>query len=151
MVVFGKNANVIRNFQKVNEDTLISVVKGAQILTGTPNLVNALETTKQLFFEASGGVRPDSRKIVVVMIDRKSGNTGSNIEHIADEFEDGKVKFVTVVIGDEADLNELTPLTPDKDKDDIVQTDKDDDPPKVGIQIWAVMALGKYVFLIDKA
>lgn len=143
MVVFGLNASIILPFQNIREDTLMSLVKGAQLPNGSPNLVGALETTKQLFFEDSGGARPDSRKIIVVMIDGKSVNYRIEIENIAREYEDGKVKFVSVAIGNETDPNELAPLTPDKDKDDIVQTDKDDDPSGVARRIWAVVAIGK--------
>lgn len=144
MVVFGQNANIILPFQKTTKDSLLSVIKSAQPPTGSPDLVKALQTTKQLFFQPSGGARPDSRKIIVVMIDRKSVNTGSTIEKIVGEYEDAKVRFVTVVIGNEADPDELVPLTPDKDKEELVPTDKDENPPTVGKKIMAVTAAGKF-------
>lgn len=143
MVVFGQNANIILPFQKTTKDSLLSLIKGAQLASGSPDLVNALETTKKLFFQLSGGARPDSRKIVVVMIDKKSVNSGSAIEKIVGEYDDGKVRFVTVVIGNEADPDELIPLTPDKDKKDIVPTDKDDDPRTVEKKIMVAIAKGK--------
>lgn len=144
MVVFGQNADIIFPLQKTSEDTLISLIKGAQQPTGSPDVVNALENTKQMFFKPSGGARPDSKKIIVVMIDRKTVNRAGEIDNLANEYEDGKVKFVTVVIGNEADPDELTPFSPDKDKDKIVKTDKDADPKGVGKRIWAMMALGKH-------
>ena len=144
MVVFGQNANIILPFQKTTKDSLLSLINGAQLGTGSPDLVNALETTKQLFFQLSGGARPDSRKVIVVMIDKKSVNSGSAIEKIVGEYEDGKVRFVTVVIGNEADPDELVPLTPGKDKEDIVPTDKDDVPRTVGKEIMAAIAKGKH-------
>ena len=144
MVVFGQNANIIYPFQKTTKDSLLSLIKGAQLASGSPDLVNALETTKQLFFELSGGARPDSRKVVVVMIDKKSVNSGSAIEKFVGDYEDRKVRFVTVVIGNEADPDELIPLTPDKDKKDIVPTDKDEDPRTVGEKIMAAIAKSKY-------
>lgn len=143
MVVFGQNANIIQPFQKTTKDSLLSLINGAQLATGSPDLVNALETTKQLFFQLIGGARPDSRKIIVVMIDKKSVNSGSAIEKIVGEYEDSKVRFVTVVIGNEADPDELVPLTPDKDKEDIVPTDKDGVPRTVGKEIMAAIAKGK--------
>lgn len=144
MVVFGQNANIISRFQKTTKDSLLFLIKGARLASGSPDLVNALETTKQLFFQLSGGARPDSRKIIVVMIDKKSVNSGSAIEKIVGEYEDGKVRFVTVVIGNEADPDELIPLTPDKDRKDIVPTDKDDDPRTVKEKIMVVIAIGKH-------
>ena len=144
LVVFGQYASIIQIFQKTEEETLISLVQGAQLPSGAPELVGALETTKQLFFDPSGGARPDSRKIVVIMIDRKSVNTKSGIEKVAGEYEDNKVKFVTVVVGAEADPSELGPLTPDKKNDSIVPTDKNDDPSKVAKDIWDMMGLGIY-------
>ena len=149
MVVFGQNANIILPFQKTSKDTMLSLIKSAQLASGSPDLVNALETTKQLFFQLSGGARPDSRKIIVVMIDKKSVNSGSAIENIVGKYEDGKVRFVTVVIGNEADPDELIPLTTDKDKKDIVSTDKDDDPRTVEKKIMAAIAKGKHCKILS--
>lgn len=143
MVVFGQDANIIRTFQKVERDTLISVIQGAGLSSGGPNIVNALQTSKLLFFQPSGGARPDSRKIIVIMIDRKSVNTGSQLEKVIDEYERNKVKFVTVVIGDEADPSELGPLTPDKKNSSVLLTDKEVDPTKVATDIWDMLGLGK--------
>ena len=97
MVVFGQDANIIRTFQKVEKDTLISVIQGAESPSGGTNIVDALQASKMLFFQPSGGARPDSRKIIVIMIDRKSVNTESQLEKVVDEYERNKVKFVTVV------------------------------------------------------
>lgn len=143
MVVFGQDANIIRTFQKVEKDTLISVIQGAESPSGGPNIVDALQTSKMLFFQPSGGARPDSRKIIVIMIDRKSVNTESQLEKVVDEYERNKVKFVTVAIGDEADPNELGPLTPDKKNSSVLVTDKDVDPTKVAKDIWDMLGLGK--------
>ena len=144
MVVFGQNANIILPFQQSTKDSLLSIIKGAQLASGSPDLVNALETTKQLFFQPSGGARPDSHRIIVVMIDKKSVNSGIAIEKIVGEYEDRKVRFVIVVIGNEADPDELIPLTPDKDKKDIVPTNKDDDPRTVREKIMVLIVKGKH-------
>ena len=143
MVVFGQDASIIRTFQKVEKDTLISVIQGAESPSGGPNIVDALQTSKMLFFQPSGGARPDSRKIIVIMIDRKSVNTESQLEKVVDEYERNKVKFVTVVIGDEADPSVLSPLTPDKKNSSVLVTDKDVDPTKVAKDIWDMLGLGK--------
>ena len=143
MVVFGQDSNIIRTFQKVEKDTLIAVIQGAELPSGGPNIADALHTSKMLFFQPSGGARPDSRKIIVIMIDRKSVNTGSQLGKVVDEYERNKVKFVTVVIGDEADPSVLSPLTPDKKNSSVLVTDKDVDPTKVAIDIWDMLGLGK--------
>ena len=148
MVVFGKNAKVVLTFGKVTQASLISTIKKAQTPTGQADVVNALKETKKLFFLPEGGARPDSRKIVVVMIDHKTVNSGFDIVDIATEYEEAKVRFVTVVIGNEADPDELLPLTPNKDKDNIVKVDKDSDPDRTGDLIWSVLALGKHQALI---
>ena len=143
MVVFGQDSNIIRTFQKVEKDTLIAVIQGAELPSGGPNIVDALHTSKMLFFQPSGRARPDSRKIIVIMIDRKSVNTGSQLGKVVDEYERNKVKFVTVVIGDEADPSVLSPLTPDKKNSSVLVTDKDVDPTKVAIDVWDMLGLGK--------
>lgn len=144
LTVFGQKANVIFPFQTTDKGSLLSLIQSAQLPSGSPDLVNALKDTKRLFFQPSGGARPDSRKIVVLMIDRKSVNSGSEIEKIVGDYEDGKVRFVTVVIGKNTDPDELIPLTPDKDKTNIVYTDKDGVPPTVGKKIMVLITLGKY-------
>lgn len=147
MVVFGQNSKTILRFQEIKEGDLISTIKGAQLPSGSPDVVQALETTKELFFLPGGGARPDARKIIVVMIDRRTVNTLGEIENMAMEYEEGKVKFVTVVIGNDTDPDELVPLTPDKDKGDVVKTDKDSNPKVVAKKIWLVMAAGTVVFI----
>lgn len=144
LVVFGRTAKVVLRFSKVvNYATLVSKIKKTRPVPGPADVVNALQETKKLFFSPSGGARPDSRKIIVVMIDHKTVNSGFDIPDIATEFEVAKVRFVSVVIGNETDLNELVPLTPDKDKDNIVKADNDSNPEVTGTFIWDVMSIGE--------
>lgn len=144
LVVFGRTAKVVFPFRKdPNKATLVSKIKKTRPVPGPVDVVNALRETKKLFFSPEGGARPDSRKIIVVMIDHKTVNSGFDILDIAAELDVAKVRFVTVVIGNETNLNELVPLTPDKDKDNIVKVDKDTNPNATGKFIWDVMSIGK--------
>lgn len=144
LMTFGQRSNIVFPFQKTDKESLLTLIQGARLPSGSPDLVNALKDVKYLFFQPSGGARPDSRKVIIVMIDRKSVNTGSNIEKIVGDFEDGKVRFVTVIIGKNAGQDELIPLAPDKDKTNIVYTDKDGVPSIVGKKIMVLITLGKY-------
>ena len=144
LVVFGRTAKMIFPFRKdPNKATLVSKIKKTRPIPGPADVANALQETKKLFFSPDSGARPDSRKIIVVMIDHKTVNSGFDILDIAAEFDFAKVRFVTVVIGNETDLNELVPLTPDKDKDNIVKADNDSNPDTTGKFIWDVMSIGK--------
>lgn len=78
------------------------------------------------------------------MIDWKFVNIGSNIEKIVGDFEDGKVRFVIVVIGKNVGLDEFILLVLDKDKINIVYMDKDSVLLIVGKKIMVLIILGKY-------
>lgn len=78
------------------------------------------------------------------MIDYKIVNLGFDIVDIVIEYEEVKVRFVIVVIGNEVDLDEFLFLILNKDKDNIVKVDKDFDLDRIGDLIWFVLVLGKY-------
>lgn len=77
------------------------------------------------------------------MIDYKIVNLGFDIVDIVIEYEEVKVRFVIVVIGNEVDLDEFLFLILNKDKDNIVKVDKDFDLDRIGDLIWFVLVLGK--------
>lgn len=73
--------------------------------------------------------RPNSRKILVVITDKRSTSEISDVTKAARILEQEDVRVIPVALGNEADVNELQKITPWLD--DIIETDKDSNPYKV--------------------
>ena len=70
---------------------------------------------------------------MVIIIDNKSDNTEEEVRQAAVRLENEKIRVIPVALGREADIPELTNAT--LDKDDVIKTDKDDDPEKIADEI----------------
>lgn len=81
----------------------------------------------------STDLRPDAKKVLVIIIDKKSDSTEDEVRQAADLLENDKIRVIPVALGKEAGLPELTNAT--VDKDDVVKADKKDDPEKIADEI----------------
>lgn len=79
------------------------------------------------------GLRPDAKKVLVIIIDKKSGSTEDEVRQAAVLLENYKIRVIPVALGKDADVPELTNAT--LDKDDIVKADRKDDPEKIADEI----------------
>lgn len=73
--------------------------------------------------------RPNAKKILVVITDKRSTSNLMGVNNEGKELEQQDVRVIPVALGNEADLNELQKVTPWLD--DILEIDKDDNPYKV--------------------
>ena len=76
-----------------------------------------------------------------MIIDKKSDNTIEEVRNAAALLE-GKIRVIPVALGREADVEELTNTT--LDKNDLVKADKDRDSEKTAEEI--IMRASKFVF-----
>ena len=83
-------------------------------LAGGVNLEAALEQSSRLFAASEGG-RPSAKKVLVVMVDKKSDSDLEGIKDAANVIIQDGIRIVAVAIGNEADRKELEPLTPNED------------------------------------
>lgn len=88
-------------------------------------------------------LRPDAKKVLVIIIDNKSDNTEEDIRKAAIVLENDKIRVIPVALGREADIPELTNAT--LNKDDVVRTDREDDPEKIADEI--IMKASEFAFL----
>lgn len=87
-------------------------------------------------------LRPDAKKVLVIIIDNKSDNAEEEVREAAVLLENEKIRVIPVALGGEADIPELTNAT--LDKDDVVKADREDDPEKIADKI--IMKASEFVF-----
>lgn len=132
-IVFGDSPTTQLSFGKdvPTDDEIIRTIKRIRRSLGTPNFVKGLEEAKNAFL--ASGARPDADKVLVVMVDRKSVNSPSELETKAKELQGRDIKVIPVLVGNEVDPGEGTTLTPDKGV--VIKTRKNEEPQNVGQQI----------------
>lgn len=86
--------------------------------------------------ELSSEGRPNARRILVVITDKKSTSDLKDVTKEGQELEMEDIRVIPVALGGEADLNELQKITPWLD--DIIETDKDDNPYTVAVKILTI-------------
>lgn len=85
--------------------------------------------------------RPNAKRVLVVITDKRSTSKLKNVTNEAKELEMEDIRVIPVAMGGEADLNELQKITPWLD--DIIQTEKDDNPYKVAVKILSTALEGR--------
>ena len=98
---------------------------------GEPDLQIALEEAKMMFKQAPS--RPGAKKVLVVIIDKKSVSDPDEIEQAAKPLEDDNIKVIPVAVGSKASLPELEKTTTNKKF--MVTAGKDEDPERLGEEI----------------
>lgn len=114
VMVFGSSASSKVSFgdDYPSDEDLKTVIN---FLAGTnepPALDEALKKGKELFDKAQE--RPNARKVLVIIIDKKSTSKLDDLKASAKLLEEDGIKVIAVAIGDEVDPVELEETTPDK-------------------------------------
>ena len=87
--------------------------------------------------------RPGAKKVLVVIMDKKSANGASEVKDAAKPLEDNNIKVVPVAIGSQASLSELEKITTNKKFMAIVGIDED--PERLGEEIMRKALKSKYL------
>jgi hypothetical protein len=104
---------------------------------GGVNLDRALKESRNLLNSA----RPKARKILVVVVDKRSDNTLEELKAAAKSLEDDGIRIIPVAFGNAGDSNELGNVTPIKD--DVVSTIDGDEPKTTAKKIMDRVLNGK--------
>ena len=124
LIVFGDSASIKANFRDGFQlEQLKTLIEISVKEPSGAALDKALEEAKKLFTGA--GVRGDARKVLVVITDKASGRSPSDIRDAAGELEDEQVHIVGVSIGEESDEEELESMNPS-----VVVSEKKDSYPE---------------------
>lgn len=93
-----------------------------------PDLEKALDESDKLFQGA--GARPTARKVLVVIMDKKSGVAESSVNDTANRLYEHYIDVIPVAIGEEADSKQLKLTT--KDQSNMIEAPKVFVPDKLG-------------------
>lgn len=143
VVLYGNEPFVILKFSDgvTDRDALVEMVSSASNVPGGSALDKALQRAKQLFAE-DDAVRPDARKVLVVMTDDESSGDKEVAKGVAKDLIDNHVTIITVAVGGEAGHNELENLTPTDG--DSLNTTSEKDPGETGEEIMRKIAESTY-------
>lgn len=111
VIVYGTTVKTAFNFAKniPYQAALIIEVDEITKLSGVSKLRDALDEVKVLF--ASPSSRPNAKKVVIIIQDKKTGNTASTLRNIVQPlFEEGII-ISAAGIGSEISLSDVQPLT----------------------------------------
>lgn len=134
VVLYGDEPLVVLKFSDgvTDPDQLTGIVISAPDVPGNSALDKALQKAKQLFVE-DDSVRPDARKVLVVITDDKSSGDEEVAKGIANDLTEKLVTLITVAVGEDASPKELESLTPTDGAS--LNTTTNEDPGETGKQI----------------
>lgn len=133
VMTYGSVTRTIVDFQDTfpDEQALLKKLESLSAVGGTPDLDLALADAKKAF--EAPGARPDAKKILVFLVDNKSGSTEEDVLKSAMSLEEAGVKVIPVGIGSEVNREELEKTTPLKGN--IIEVPTKESPEKLGKKI----------------
>lgn len=141
---YGDNPKILAPFAERSPDDLKAIIQSVMPSSGTPDLEKALLEAKKLFDGA--GARPDAKKILLVVIDSKSGNEKVDIIEAAKPLISSGCWMVPVAVAveDKGVTEECWLLNPLKNT--TVEVPKTGNPQKIAKEITDKMKEGNYMF-----
>ena len=142
-IPFGSlpSTNVKFTRDSPTRDDLKKLVNRLTQPSGDADLKKALEEAKNTFDSAPK--RPNSEKVLVVIMDKKSINEQEKLKEVVTHLEDDGTKIVPVAVGTIADVRELERIT--ENKGYLVKSPKDVDPGKLADMVMDKVLKGNYV------
>ena len=133
VVSYGAETRTIVDFQDTfpDEEALVKKLESLSAVAGTPDLDLALAEAKKAF--EAPGARPNAKKIVVIIVDNKSGSSEEDVLKSAISLEGSEVKVIPVGIGSQVNREELEKTTPYKNN--IVEVPTKENPDSLGKKI----------------
>ena len=143
---YGDIPKILAPFAERSPDDLKAIIQSVMPSSGTPDLEKALLEAKKLFDGA--GARPEAKKILLVVIDNKSGNEKVDIIEAAKPLISSGCWMVPVAVAveDKGVTEECWLLNPLKNT--TVEVPKTGNPQKIAKEITDKMKEGNYMFCI---
>ena len=132
VILFGNDAKIELDFDGgiSTPNKLIQFVQELPRRRGGPDVISALKEAKKVFESASA--RPNAWKVLVVITDKRSGSSLSDIEKAAEPLDEKGIKIVPVAVGGEADPSELEATNPERF---VITVPRTEEPKTLGKQI----------------
>lgn len=143
VMTYGSLTRTIVDFQDgfPDEQDLLKKLESLSTVSGTPDLDLALANAKKAF-EASGA-RPDAKKVLVYLVDNKSGSTEQDVLKSAMALEEDGVKVIPVGIGSKVNRQELEKTTPLEKN--IIEVPIKENPEKLSKKIMKKVRESEYI------
>lgn len=133
LLTFGDTVNREVNFTQElpGLEALQMALEKVSQPSGEPDLEAALLDARMMFKEAPS--RPGAKKVLVVIMDKKSISSAKEVTESAKLLEDNSIKVVPVAVGSDTSLPELEKTTTNKKF--TVTVGVDEDPERLGEEI----------------
>lgn len=144
IVVFGPTPKTIFHFgyDFPNEKEILGTIANLTTSeTQTPNLQKALDGARKLFQEVP--LRPNSRKVLVTIIDRKSDSTEEVLRNSTRELQNIGITQIPIVIGNDVPNNQIESIT--IFKDNVIKTPANTPSWEIGEEIISKIIGCKYM------
>jgi len=144
VIVFGSSPTTHFDFSRTfpNKDDLIRVISNLPKKSGDPDLAKALESVSKVYELKQ--VRPNAKKVVVVILDKKTVNTAKELNKNAVFLVDKGVLAICVGVGSSIDSKELQIIT--EEKRNIIEVGIAKDSNELAKEIMAIILRSKLVF-----
>ena len=143
IILFGADANIRLNFDGgvSNANDITKFVQSLPSTRGGPDLTGALKQAESAF--ESAGVRQEASQVLVVITDKGSDVSESDIDRAAKPLHEKGIRVVPVGVGSEADPRELEATNPEKS---VITVPTDEKPEVLGRKIMEYVASRKMIF-----
>ena len=143
VMTYGSLTRTIVDFQDgfPDEQALLKKLESLSTVSGTPDLDLALANAKKTF--GASGARPDAKKVLVFLVDNKSGSTEQDVLKSAMALEEDGVKVIPVGIGSKVNRQELEKTTPLKKN--IIEVPIKENPEKLSKKIMKKVRESEYI------
>lgn len=134
VVVYGDSVIRVVNFNNTfppSASDLKEAIDAQPPLSGPPVLTDALQEAVRVFNETE--VRPNAKKVLVVMADENSGANANSLSAAVKPVEDLGVLVLSVKVGSGVDRNELSVISPNSK--DVISAGLNGNPAVVAEQI----------------
>lgn len=133
LITFGETPSVKIRFSDSfsTDEELKNLVDAVPRSSGSPALAETMNVAEKLF--KGGTSRDTATKILVIMMDNKSGSAAKDVKEKGKSLDESGVRVIAVGVGDQFDATELNRTTPYKK--DIISTSKTNDPEQIAKKI----------------
>lgn len=147
VIIFGSSPTTHFDFSRTfpNKHDLIRVVSSLPKKSGDPDLAKALESVTKVYELKQ--VRPNAKKVLVVILDNKTANTADELTKKAVVIVDKGILVIGVGVGNSIDSKELQIIT--EEKRNVIEVGITKNPNELAKEIMAIILRSKFVFLLN--
>lgn len=146
VIVFGSSPTTHFDFSRTfpNKDDLIRVVSSLPKKSGDLDLAKALKSVSKVYELKE--VRPNAKKVLVVILDNKTVNTANELKKNAIVLVDKGILAIGVGVGNSIDSKELEIIT--EEKRNIIEVGITKNPNELAKEIMAIILRSKFAFFL---